>query len=90
MSDDLCLYEVTDGVALLTLNRPQRNNAWNAALGTAYFDRLAQADADGKRARADRADKTSADKGGDKATDKSTDKPRTKDSGSVVAEEWAV
>jgi enoyl-CoA hydratase/carnithine racemase len=46
MSDDLCLYEVSDGVALLTLNRPQRNNAWNAGLGTAYFDRLAQADAD--------------------------------------------
>lgn len=46
MSDDLCLYEVKDGVALLTLNRPQRNNAWNAALGTAYFDRLAQADND--------------------------------------------
>ena len=46
MSDDLCLYEVQDGVALLTLNRPQRNNAWNGALGTAYFDRLTQADAD--------------------------------------------
>ncbi len=46
MSDDLCLYDVADGVALLTLNRPQRNNAWNAALGTAYFDRLAQADGD--------------------------------------------
>lgn len=46
MSDDVCLYEVKDGVAVLTLNRPQRNNAWNAALGTAYFDRLAQADDD--------------------------------------------
>jgi enoyl-CoA hydratase/carnithine racemase len=46
MSDDLCLYEVNDGVAVLTLNRPQRNNAWNGALGTAYFDRLAQADND--------------------------------------------
>jgi enoyl-CoA hydratase/carnithine racemase len=46
MSDDLCLYEVSDGVALLTLNRPQRNNAWNGALGTAYFDRLTQADND--------------------------------------------
>jgi len=46
MSDDLCLYEVRDGVALLTLNRPQRNNAWNGPLGTAYFDRLAEADAD--------------------------------------------
>jgi enoyl-CoA hydratase/carnithine racemase len=46
MSDDVCLYEVKDGVALVTLNRPQRNNAWNAALGTAYFDRLTEADND--------------------------------------------
>ena len=46
MADDLCTYEVADGVAVLTLNRPQRNNAWNDKLGNAYFDRLEQADAD--------------------------------------------
>jgi enoyl-CoA hydratase/carnithine racemase len=46
MSEDLCRYEVRDRVALLTLNRPQRNNAWNEALGNGYFDRLDEADAD--------------------------------------------
>ena len=46
MADDLCTYEVADGVAVLTLNRPQRNNAWNDKLGNAYFDRLEQADVD--------------------------------------------
>lgn len=40
------LYEVRDNVALLTLNRPERLNAWNGELGTAYFDYLDQAEAD--------------------------------------------
>lgn len=40
---DLCLYEVTDGVATLTWNRPERNNAWNADLERAYFDGLERA-----------------------------------------------
>ncbi len=40
------LYRVEDGVALLTLNRPERLNAWNAALGKAYHDFLDQAEAD--------------------------------------------
>jgi enoyl-CoA hydratase/carnithine racemase len=31
---------VADGVAVLTLNRPERLNAWTAELGRAYFDLL--------------------------------------------------
>jgi enoyl-CoA hydratase/carnithine racemase len=44
--NDLCLYEVRDGVALVTLNRPERNNGMTGALELAYFARLAQAAAD--------------------------------------------
>lgn len=40
------LYEVDEGVALITLNRPTRLNAWNAALGKAYHDSLDQAETD--------------------------------------------
>lgn len=39
-------YDVADGIATLTLNRPERLNAWTNALGTEYFDRLADASAD--------------------------------------------
>ncbi len=45
MSDSV-LYEVNDQVALITLNRPERLNAWNAELGKAYHDYLDQAAAD--------------------------------------------
>jgi len=44
--EDLVLYQTKDGVATLTLNRPQRLNAWTPALSSVYFDRLLQADAD--------------------------------------------
>lgn len=40
------LYEVLDGVALVTLNRPERLNAWNGALGAGYFSALDRAEAD--------------------------------------------
>ena len=43
---DAVLYEVRDNVALITLNRPERLNAWNADLATGYFDSLDQAAAD--------------------------------------------
>jgi enoyl-CoA hydratase/carnithine racemase len=33
-------YEVRDGVALLTLNRPERLNAWTGEMERAYFGRL--------------------------------------------------
>ncbi|HVP31270.1 MAG TPA: enoyl-CoA hydratase [Myxococcota bacterium] len=42
-SEDLVLYEAKDGIATLTLNRPDRLNAWTPALGSRYFDLLEQA-----------------------------------------------
>jgi enoyl-CoA hydratase/carnithine racemase len=46
VSEDLALYEVTDRVAVVTLNRPERLNAWTPNLGHAYFDRLDEAVSD--------------------------------------------
>lgn len=43
---DVVLREVRDGVCLLTLNRPERMNAWTHAMEARYFDLLAEADAD--------------------------------------------
>ena len=44
---DTVLLEVTDaGVAVLTLNRPERLNAWTLAMEDRYFDRLLEAEAD--------------------------------------------
>lgn len=40
MSDDIVLYDEQDGVALITLNRPDRLNSWTGELGSAYFDAL--------------------------------------------------
>ena len=42
---DEALYRVEDGVAVVTLNRPERMNAWTPPLQRAYFDRLAEATA---------------------------------------------
>lgn len=47
MSDDVVLIEHRDpGIALITLNRPERLNAWNGPLATSYFELLDQAAAD--------------------------------------------
>src|SRR3954468_12568987 len=46
MADEVVLYEVRDGVALLTLNRPDRLNAWTIAMEDRYFDLLLEAEAD--------------------------------------------
>src|SRR4051794_41627996 len=51
VSTDLCLYEVRDGVAVVTFNRPERNNGMTGALELAYFARLAEAN-DDRNARA--------------------------------------
>ena len=42
-----CLYEVREpGIGLITLNRPERLNAWTARLGRLYFESLDTAMAD--------------------------------------------
>lgn len=46
MSDDLVLRDLDHGVLILTLNRPERNNAWTPQLENAYFDALVDAAAD--------------------------------------------
>jgi enoyl-CoA hydratase/carnithine racemase len=44
MSDDaVVLYDEDDGVAIITLNRPERLNSWTGELGTAYFNALDRA-----------------------------------------------
>lgn len=40
---DEALYRVEDGVAVITLNRPERLNAWTPGLQEQYFDGLARA-----------------------------------------------
>jgi len=39
-ADDVVLYEAGDGIATITLNRPDRLNAWTGPMGRAYFDAL--------------------------------------------------
>ncbi|HCB34099.1 MAG TPA: enoyl-CoA hydratase [Acidimicrobiaceae bacterium] len=46
MSTDPVLYEQADGVATITLNRPERLNAWTGLMGTGYFNALDRAAAD--------------------------------------------
>jgi enoyl-CoA hydratase/carnithine racemase len=46
MTYDTVLYEVADGVATVTLNRPERLNAWNSLLGAELGDAMAEADGD--------------------------------------------
>ena len=40
---DVVLYDEVDGVAVITLNRPERLNSWTGELGSAYFDALDRA-----------------------------------------------
>ncbi len=44
--DDAVLYEVQGRTALITLNRPERLNAWNGDLAAGYFSSLDRAAAD--------------------------------------------
>lgn len=43
MTQDVVLYEVTDRIATITLNRPDRLNAWTPQLSSRYFQLLDQA-----------------------------------------------
>jgi enoyl-CoA hydratase/carnithine racemase len=45
-NNDVVLYQVQEGIAQVTLNRPDALNAWVPELGRAYFDRLEEADSD--------------------------------------------
>lgn len=45
-TNDAVLYEVDEGVAIITLNRPDRLNAWAPALHSGYFNSLDRAAAD--------------------------------------------
>jgi len=45
-SDDLCTYDVADGIAMLTFNRPESMNGMTGNMEVAYFERLQQAQAD--------------------------------------------
>lgn len=46
MAYETVLYDVDDGVATVTLNRPDNLNAWNAQLGAELGDAMATADDD--------------------------------------------
>lgn len=46
LMSDVVLYEKRGKVALITLNRPDRLNAWTTDLGSAYWDRIDEATAD--------------------------------------------
>jgi enoyl-CoA hydratase/carnithine racemase len=46
MAYETVLYDVADGVATVTLNRPDKLNAWNAQLGAELGDAMATADED--------------------------------------------
>lgn len=45
-SADTVLFALDDGVATLTLNRPERRNAWTIQMQARYYGLLAQCDAD--------------------------------------------
>jgi prolipoprotein diacylglyceryl transferase len=46
MAEDPVLYETRGSIAVLTLNRPERLNAWNGDLERRYFDLLDQCGSD--------------------------------------------
>ncbi|WP_432841529.1 enoyl-CoA hydratase-related protein [Dactylosporangium sp. CA-092794] len=46
MTESLVLYEVRDGAALITFNRPGQRNGWTPPLQVAYYEALRRAAAD--------------------------------------------
>jgi hypothetical protein len=67
------------------MNDYMRENKLEPVLPTLNTETVAQADAEAKRGKADKAAEKSAEKSGEKA-EKAADKPRTKDSGAVGSE----
>lgn len=45
MAKDVVLYELNESIATLTLNRPERRNAWTIQMQERYFGLLAECDA---------------------------------------------
>jgi hypothetical protein len=72
------------------MNDYMRENKLEPVLPALNTETVAQADAEGKRARADKSAEKGTDKASEKSTekgaDKTSDKPRTKDSGAVMSE----
>jgi hypothetical protein len=75
------------------MNDYMRENKLEPVAPTLNTETVAQAEAEGKRTRADKAEKSAdkaaeknSEKGGDKTAEKASDKPRTKDSGAVGSE----
>ena len=62
-SSEPVLYQVSDvGVALITLNRPERRNAWGGALTSVFFRCLEDAEVDDfRRERRSLAGQTNGD-----------------------------
>ena len=46
MTDDVVEYDLNDGVATLTWNRPERKNAWTMEMQARYYDLLGRCEAD--------------------------------------------
>jgi hypothetical protein len=71
------------------MNDYMRENKLEPVAPSLNAETVAQADAEGKRARADKAEKSgdkTAERSTEKGAEKSVDKPRTKDGGSVGSE----
>ena len=51
VNDDVVLFELDGGVATLTLNRPERRNAWTIEMHRRYWELLEQCDGDPRSGR---------------------------------------
>ena len=68
------------------MNDYMRENKIEPVAPSLNTETVAHADAEGKRARADKAAEKPVDRSAEKGSEKSSDKPRTKDGGAVGSE----